>query len=120
MMTERLGEKRVSRRWMLRAMGAGVDVNGNRVTIRPGGTLRPLDMTIPADISSAAFVLVAALLMPMPAYFVNWGRYTQLAAQALLPVVLWLLLEALEPPTAGPRTWLLAGLAAGTGTVFVA
>jgi len=47
---------------MLRAMGAGVDVNGNRVTIRPGGTLRPLDMTIPADISSAAFVLVAALL----------------------------------------------------------
>lgn len=58
-------------------------------------------------------VLVAALLMPMPAYFVNWGRYTQLTAQVLLPVALWLLLEALEPPTAGPRTWLLAGLALG-------
>ena len=47
---------------MLRAMGADLDAGGNRITIRPGGTLRPLDMTIPADISSAAFVLVAALL----------------------------------------------------------
>jgi len=47
---------------MLRAMGASLNVDENRVTIRPGGALRPLDMTIPADISSAAFVLVAALL----------------------------------------------------------
>lgn len=47
---------------MLRAMGADLDADGNRVTIRPGGALRPLDMAIPADMSSAAFVLVAALL----------------------------------------------------------
>ena len=47
---------------MLRAMGARLDVAGNRVTIQPGGALRPLDMTIPGDISSAAFVLAAALL----------------------------------------------------------
>ncbi len=58
-------------------------------------------------------VLVAALWMPMPAYFVNWGRYTQLTAQAALPVVLWLLLEALEQPKANLRPWLLAGVALG-------
>lgn len=29
--------------------------------------------------------LAAAGLSPMPAYFVNWGRYTQLAGQVLLP-----------------------------------
>jgi hypothetical protein len=33
-------------------------------------------------------VLVAALLSPMPQAYVNWGRYTQLAGQAILPVVI--------------------------------
>jgi len=42
-------------------------------------------------------VLVAGLLSPMPMYYVNWGRYTQLAGQAILPgalVLSWLALEA--------------------------
>ena len=30
--------------------------------------------------------LAAAGLSPMPAYYLNWGRYTQLAGQVLLPV----------------------------------
>ena len=47
---------------MLRAMGADLVVDGQRITITPGQLLRPLDLTIPGDISSAAFVLVAALL----------------------------------------------------------
>ena len=58
-------------------------------------------------------VLIAGLLMPMPAFYVNWGRYTQLAGQAMLPAVLWLLLEAVDGPLARPRAWLLAGLAVG-------
>jgi len=41
-------------------------------------------------------VLIAGLLTPMPMYYVNWGRYTQLAGQAILPVALWLTLEAVE------------------------
>jgi hypothetical protein len=40
-------------------------------------------------------VLLAGLLSPMPAYYVNWGRYAQLAGQAVLPVALWLLWELL-------------------------
>jgi len=41
-------------------------------------------------------VLVAGLLSPIPAFYVNWGRYAQLAGQAILPVALWLVWEALE------------------------
>jgi 3-phosphoshikimate 1-carboxyvinyltransferase len=45
---------------MLHAMGAGVQVCGGQVTITPADSLRPLDLTIPGDISSAAFILAAA------------------------------------------------------------
>jgi 3-phosphoshikimate 1-carboxyvinyltransferase len=47
---------------MLCAMGADLVVDGPRITLTPGQPLRPLNLTIPGDISSAAFVLVAALL----------------------------------------------------------
>jgi hypothetical protein len=38
-------------------------------------------------------VIIAGLLSPMPLYYVNWGRYTQLAGQVILPVAMWLTLE---------------------------
>jgi hypothetical protein len=41
-------------------------------------------------------VLVAGLLSPMPMHYVNWGRYTQLAGQAILPVAVWLVWEFAE------------------------
>jgi 3-phosphoshikimate 1-carboxyvinyltransferase len=47
---------------MLRAMGVDVQVDGGRVTITPADSLHPLDLTIPGDISSAAFMLAAAAL----------------------------------------------------------
>lgn len=47
---------------MLRAMGAGIRADGGQVTLVPGQPLDPLRLAIPGDISSAAFVLVAALL----------------------------------------------------------
>jgi hypothetical protein len=56
-------------------------------------------------------VLVGGLLMSMPAFYVNWGRYTQLTAQAMLPAALWFLVEAAEHPQLSLRRWLLAGLA---------
>ena len=34
-------------------------------------------------------VLVAGLLSPMPAFYLNWGRYTQLAGQVILPAALY-------------------------------
>lgn len=47
---------------LLRAMGADVHIDGAAITLMPGAALRPLDLKVPGDISSAAFVLVAALL----------------------------------------------------------
>lgn len=49
---------------MLGSMGAAVDVEGLTVSIRGGAPLRPLDMTVPADFSSAAFFLAAAAMVP--------------------------------------------------------
>ncbi len=36
-------------------------------------------------------VVVAGFLFPMPGFYVNWGRYTQLAGQIILLPALWLL-----------------------------
>lgn len=47
---------------MLRGMGVPVRTDGSRITIEPGAQILPFNATIPGDISSAAFVLVAALL----------------------------------------------------------
>lgn len=49
---------------MLSAMGADIAVDGHTVIITPNGSLKPLDLTVPGDISSAAFPLVAALIVP--------------------------------------------------------
>jgi 3-phosphoshikimate 1-carboxyvinyltransferase len=50
---------------MLTAMGADVEISGLDVTLTPNASpLRPFDLTVPGDVSSAAFLLVAALLLP--------------------------------------------------------
>ena len=52
---------------MLGAMGAPIEVDGNAITLRrlpKSLKLRPLDLTVPGDISSAAFLLVAAAIVP--------------------------------------------------------
>lgn len=49
---------------MLQSMGAKLEVGENRVTITPGNNLNPLDLTVPGDFSSAAFLIVAGLVLP--------------------------------------------------------
>ncbi len=41
-------------------------------------------------------LIYAGLISPMPAFYVNWGRYAQLDAQTILPVAIWLTCEFLE------------------------
>jgi 3-phosphoshikimate 1-carboxyvinyltransferase len=48
---------------MLAAAGASIDRDGDAVVVRPAERLEPGDFSVPADISSAAFFLVAALLV---------------------------------------------------------
>lgn len=56
-------------------------------------------------------VLVAGLLSSMPMAYLNWGRYTQLAGQVVLPAVACLFLDALDAPRADARRMGLAVLA---------
>jgi 3-phosphoshikimate 1-carboxyvinyltransferase len=49
---------------MLIAMGAKIAIEGLVVTIEPPSSLAPLDMLVPGDLSSAAFLLVAGALVP--------------------------------------------------------
>lgn len=47
---------------MLRALGFGVDTEGERIEFTAGGHFYPFELDIPADPSSAAFLVGAALL----------------------------------------------------------
>ncbi|HEU4738802.1 MAG TPA: 3-phosphoshikimate 1-carboxyvinyltransferase [Solirubrobacterales bacterium] len=49
---------------MLAAAGAAVERDGDAVIVRPAERLEVGPITVPADISSAAFFIVAALLVP--------------------------------------------------------
>lgn len=49
---------------MLEAMGAPVERAEASVAVRRAGPLRPLDIRVPADLSAAAFWLVAGMLHP--------------------------------------------------------
>lgn len=48
---------------MLTAMGASITVDGNSVAIEPSFDLKPFEMRVPGDISSAAFWLVTGALL---------------------------------------------------------
>src|SRR5699024_11759794 len=49
---------------ILAAFGVDIMVDGNEVTVSNKGGLSPVDVTVPGDISSAAFFLVAASIVP--------------------------------------------------------
>jgi 3-phosphoshikimate 1-carboxyvinyltransferase len=49
---------------MLIAMGAQVTIDGLTVSLEPPSSLAPLDLMVPGDISSAAFLLIAGALIP--------------------------------------------------------
>lgn len=49
---------------MLAAAGARIEKEGRRITVYPGKELKPLHLRVPGDISSAAFFLVAASIVP--------------------------------------------------------
>ena len=49
---------------MLKALGAGIKIDGLQISIAGGAVLGPMDITVPADLSSAAFFIVAGLIVP--------------------------------------------------------
>ncbi len=61
---EQVGPARDHTERMLRAMGANVESNDLTVTVSPAKSLAPLSMVVPGGISSAAFPIVAATIVP--------------------------------------------------------
>lgn len=49
---------------MLRGLGANVETQGTVITLTPPETLYAVDVEVPGDISSAAYFLVAGLILP--------------------------------------------------------
>lgn len=49
---------------MLKAVGVDIEIKDLEVSIKGRARLRPLDITIPGDFSSAAFFIVAAAIVP--------------------------------------------------------
>ncbi|NLB19050.1 MAG: 3-phosphoshikimate 1-carboxyvinyltransferase, partial [Syntrophomonadaceae bacterium] len=49
---------------MLRAMGANLSIEQSLIRINKSGDLHPLDIVVPGDISSAAFWMVAGIIVP--------------------------------------------------------
>jgi 3-phosphoshikimate 1-carboxyvinyltransferase len=57
---------------MLEAAGASVKNEGNAIVIQPAERLEPDELLVPADISSAAFLLTAAVLVPGSEMTLEW------------------------------------------------
>lgn len=49
---------------MARALGAKLEARGKTVSVEGGHKLTPLDITVPGDLSSAAFFMAAAAMIP--------------------------------------------------------
>ena len=78
---------------MLAALGARVDVAGTRVTLREARALQPLDVRVPGDPSSAAFLVALAAAHPalevvLPGVCLNPTRTGFLAAVTRMGAVL--------------------------------
>lgn len=58
------GKSRDHTERMLKACGVDINVNDLEVSVRGIATLKPMEITVPGDLSSAAFFIVAGLLVP--------------------------------------------------------
>ena len=58
-------------------------------------------------------LIIAGLLTPMPMFYINWGRYTQLAGQTIFPVIAYLGYFALNSKLKERPALILTGLAFG-------
>lgn len=62
---------------MLSAMGASVSTEGNWISLLPGASLAPFELDVPGDISSAAFLAVAAAVVPQSQVVLKNVGYNQ-------------------------------------------
>jgi len=81
------------------AMPRSVLIVGQLLNALAAFTIYPLAVRLTGSRwAGLVAVLTAAILSPMPGFYVNWGRYTQLAGQVILPVALWFTWEMADYP----------------------
>jgi hypothetical protein len=85
---------------------------GTRLTRLGGG--RPALATLAGLLAA----LATGFVNPQPAYYVNWGRYTQLAGQVALPAIVlcWLQIMQLNLQPASKQTFIRLSLLCGVAT----
>jgi hypothetical protein len=91
------------------AIAAAADLSAPRAVLVSGQLLMVLQIltlySLAAGLTRRPWAGFAAGLSPMPAYYLNWGRYTQLAGQVLLPVAALLAVRAATAPSTTARRW---------------
>ncbi len=55
-------------------------------------------------------ILCAGLLAQMPMFYTNWGRYSQLAGQVVLPAAIWIVWEIVERLPKSVGIWIVTGV----------
>lgn len=90
---------------------------GQYLNVLACASLYPLALRVAKSHWAGVFaVLLAGLIFPMPMFYTNWGRYTQLSGQIILIVLIYLLWDTLEKSQVNRKFFLLgiiglAGLA---------
>jgi len=103
---------------LLAAFGVAVAREGGAVSIRGGQRLRAASMTVPGDVSSAAFLIVAALIRPdsevrIENVLLNPGRTAFIEVLRRMGAVIETGIERQEPE---PTGWIVARSSALRGT----
>lgn len=96
---------------MLQAMGADLTADATTAVLTPGHPLRPMDFTVPGDLSSAAFPIVAGLVVPGSSITLH-GVSLNVTRTGILDV-----LQAMGASITVTETGLEAGDPVGTITV---
>ena len=77
--------------WITRApVPQSVIVSGQVMNILAVLALYPISARLSGNRwAGLGAMLVAAMFTLTPSFYVNWGRYTQLTAQVILPALIW-------------------------------
>ncbi len=104
--------------WLTRSEASQAIIWGGQIlNILAVIALYPLAYRIRGAWSGVIAVLFAGMFSVLPAYYTNWGRYAQMAGQAILPIAAWWLWMTLSQQEKPGRLFGLPGFLMGAGLV---
>lgn len=94
-------------------------ITGQIITALTGLTIYAMVVQLSGSRRIAFFAAATVLFINhLPSFYVNWGRYTQLAGQTLLPIFALVIVQILQRQRIEWR-WLLAAIILAAGLFFV-